>query len=52
MAVDEYLNADAITTGLSGFRPESVAIAAGRLMLSRLDALADAQRWQRMERFR
>lgn len=43
-AVDEYVNADAIAMGLSGFRPDSVAIAAGRVMLSRLDALADARR--------
>jgi hypothetical protein len=33
-------NADRITAGLSGLEPESVAIAAGRLMPARLNALA------------
>ncbi|HEV3417686.1 MAG TPA: zeta toxin family protein [Pirellulales bacterium] len=35
-----YVNADVIARGLSAFRPESVAIEAGRVMLERLDALA------------
>jgi predicted ABC-type ATPase len=35
--VYEYLNADEIAAGLSPFRPESVAIQAGKLMLKRLN---------------
>jgi predicted ABC-type ATPase len=38
--VDEFVNADTLASGLSAFRPETVAPAAGRLMLSRLEALA------------
>jgi predicted ABC-type ATPase len=40
-AVDEFVNADAIAQGLSAFRPESVALEAGRIMLKRLQELAD-----------
>ena len=36
---EEYVNADAIASGLSQFRPESVAINAGRIMLSRIQEL-------------
>lgn len=36
----EYVNADPIAVGLSAFAPESVAIAAGRVMLARIDELA------------
>ncbi len=36
----EFVNADAIAAGLSGFRPESAAIHAGRVMLRRLRQLA------------
>ena len=43
LAVDEFVNADVIARGLSAFDPESVAIAAGRVMLRRLHELA-AQR--------
>jgi predicted ABC-type ATPase len=39
LAVQEFVNADAIARGLSEFRPESVAFAAGRIMLARLDEL-------------
>src|ERR1700744_3022890 len=35
----EFVNADSIAAGLSPFNPESVAIEAGRLMLSRIDEL-------------
>lgn len=35
-----FVNADAIATGLSAFEPESVALEAGRVMLSRLHELA------------
>jgi predicted ABC-type ATPase len=40
LAVTEFVNADQIAQGLSAFSPETVAIAAGRLMLARLDELA------------
>lgn len=40
LAVEEFVNADAIAKGLSAFRPESVAIEAGRIMLARLHELA------------
>lgn len=38
----EYVNADQIASGLSPFNPESVAIQAGRLMLERMDYLANS----------
>lgn len=38
----EFVNADSIAAGLSPFRPESVALQAGRLMLGRLHLLADS----------
>ena len=41
--VDEFVNADVIARGLSAFDPDRVAIAAGRIMLARLNELA-AQR--------
>ena len=37
----EFVNADEIARGLSPFNPESVAIEAGRLMLSRIDELLE-----------
>ena len=43
LAVNEFVNADVIASGLSAFHPESAAIAAGRVMLARLRELA-AQR--------
>ncbi|MBL8988641.1 MAG: AAA family ATPase [Gemmatimonadetes bacterium] len=43
LAVSEFVNADAIAAGLSAFRPESMAVAAGRLMLGRIRALAMAR---------
>jgi predicted ABC-type ATPase len=36
----EFVNADEIARGLSPFRPEGVALLAGRVMLKRLDELA------------
>src|SRR5438445_12431364 len=36
-----YVNADVIAQGLSGFDPESAALDAGRIMLQKLDELAD-----------
>jgi predicted ABC-type ATPase len=43
LAVDEFVNADTIALGLSAFRPEEVAVAAGRIMLARLRSLADGR---------
>jgi len=43
LAVREFVNADAIAQGLSAFQPETVAFAAGRVMLARLRALAAAR---------
>jgi predicted ABC-type ATPase len=40
LAVDEFVNADVIARGLSGFEPDRAAIAAGRIMLARLKELA------------
>ena len=39
--VYEYVNADEIASGLSPFRPENVAIQAGKLMLKRIKYLAN-----------
>jgi predicted ABC-type ATPase len=39
----EFVNADLIAAGLSPFNPESLAIQAGRLMLERIEALAQAR---------
>jgi predicted ABC-type ATPase len=43
LAVKEFVNADAIALGLSAFRPETVAIDAGRVMLKRIKTLAENQ---------
>lgn len=37
----EFVNADNIAYGLSPFRPESVAVSAGRIMLDRISELID-----------
>lgn len=39
--VSEFVDADVIARGLSGFEPERVAFAAGRVMLARLRELAE-----------
>lgn len=39
----EFVNADSIAAGLSPFNPESVAIEAGKLMLSRIHELMGAR---------
>ena len=44
LGLTEYVNADVIAAGLSAFRPEGAAVEAGRIMLERLRALADARR--------
>lgn len=43
LAVHEFVNADSIAAGLSAFRPESVAIAAGRIMLQRMRTLVNSR---------
>ncbi len=43
LQVTEFVNADAIAGGMSAFRPDSVAIPAGRAMLERMQHLADAR---------
>lgn len=40
--ISEFVNADVIAQGLSGFAPEHSALEAGRIMLQRLQDLADA----------
>ena len=40
MAVEEFVNADAIAQGLSAFAPNKVALDAGRIMLKRMRELA------------
>lgn len=44
LKVDEFVNADTLAQGMSAFRPEGVAIEAGRIMFARLDALASQRR--------
>lgn len=41
LGIQEFVNADAIASGLSAFRPEAVAVQAGRVMLQRLNELAE-----------
>jgi predicted ABC-type ATPase len=43
LGVAEFVNADAIAAGLSAFNPELAAFAAGRVMLARLQELADVR---------
>jgi predicted ABC-type ATPase len=43
LGVREFVNADVIASGLSGFDPERAAFAAGRVMLTRLRELAAAR---------
>lgn len=40
LGITEFVNADVIAQGLSGFASENVALRAGRLMLERLKELA------------
>jgi predicted ABC-type ATPase len=44
LSVDEFVNADTIAQGLSAYRPESAAVAAGRVMLERMAHLARERR--------
>ena len=41
LGIGEFVNADTIAAGLSGFAPESVAFEAGRIVLSRIHSLID-----------
>ncbi len=41
LRVDEFVNADAIAGGLSVLRPQSAAVAAGRVMLRRITQLSE-----------
>jgi predicted ABC-type ATPase len=43
MHVDNFVNADVIAQGLCAYQPETAAISAGRIMLDRIHALADAR---------
>lgn len=42
-AMEEFVNADTIASGLSAFAPDSVAFTAGRVMLDRIHELAAAR---------
>lgn len=42
LELQEFLNADEIARGLSPFDPEATAVAAGRLMIDRIDKLVQA----------
>lgn len=44
LALAEFVNADVIARGLAGFDPDSAAIEAGRIMLTRVRELAAARR--------
>ncbi len=43
LGVSEFVNADTLAQGLSAYSPEKVAIAAGRIMLKRINKLAEKQ---------
>jgi predicted ABC-type ATPase len=43
LGVKEFVNADVIARGISAFEPEKAALAAGRIMLTRLKLLARQQ---------
>ena len=43
LGILEFVNADQIAAGLSAYAPETVAFAAGRIMLKRLHDLANSQ---------
>ena len=42
LSIPDFVNADQIAVGLSAFNPEGAAIEAGRIMLQRIQELADA----------
>ena len=41
LACSEYVNADAIAAGISPFQPETISLQAGKLMVRRINELAD-----------
>jgi len=41
LRVREFVNADVIAQGISGFEPDAAALQAGRVMMARLKSLAD-----------
>jgi predicted ABC-type ATPase len=41
VGIEAFVNADVIAQGLAGFRPQSAAVEAGRIMLQRLDELVE-----------
>src|SRR3990167_8584388 len=41
--VDDFVNADVIAQGLCAFQPEKAAIQAGRVMLGRMNLLAETK---------
>ncbi|MSQ28589.1 MAG: Zeta toxin family protein [Dehalococcoidia bacterium] len=43
VGIDAFVNADVIAQGLAGFNPESAAFEAGRIILRRLDELAQSR---------
>jgi len=43
LGITEFVNADEIAKGISRFSADAAALAAGRIMLARLDELADAR---------
>lgn len=43
LGVSEFVNADVLAQGLSAYSPEKVAITAGRIMLERINKLAEAK---------
>ena len=43
VGIDTFVNADVIAQGLAAFSPESAAIVAGRIMLRRIEELAEAR---------
>lgn len=44
LQIDEFVNADSIAVGLSPFKPEEVAVQAGKLMLNRIENLLSESR--------
>ena len=44
LKVEEFVNADTLAQGLSAFRPQDVALEAGRITLARLDSLESSER--------
>jgi predicted ABC-type ATPase len=44
LKVEEFVNADTLAQGLSAFRPEDVALDAGRIMLRRLGELEEQRK--------